>query len=84
MGLHVTKLKGIKAIERRCMIRSQRTHFSPKLFQVQQHAVIVNAFSPRPPLPPAEKAGCENEGDMSAPKAGDAYGAEGNTHGVEM
>ena len=52
MGLHVTKLKGIKAIERRCMIRSQRTHFSPKLFQVQHHAVIANAFSPRPPLPP--------------------------------
>ena len=62
MGLHVTKLKGINAIERRCMIRSQRTHFSPKLFQVQHHAVIANAFSPRPPLPPTLRVGCENEG----------------------
>ena len=51
---------------------------------MQVHVVIAFAFSPRPPLPPAEKAGCENEGDMSAPKAGDAYGAEGITHGVEM
>ena len=62
MGLHVTKLKGINAIERRCMIRPQRTHFSPKLFQVQHHAVIANAFLPRPPLPPTLRVGCENEG----------------------